>query len=68
MEGYNTCGDCIHWHEWPREKQKYSLKMGDCDKIPKGTTFEGGKCKFKGCSFEDECYDWDLHCFDARTH
>lgn len=56
------CGDCIHWHE--RAEQKYSLKIGDCDKIPKRTPYD--KYEFDGYSFEDENYDHEFDCFELK--
>ena len=50
------CGDCKHWH--PKKIQQYTLRIGKCDKIKKGTK------EFDGITFEDECYDDDLHCFE----
>jgi len=52
-----------------------SLHFGDCDRIPAGTvvssTFthpdgtEGSiTYKYDGYSFEDECYDEDMHCYE----
>ena len=58
----NDCGNCKHWHEWPKERQRYRISLGDCDKIPKGTPFED--FKYGGYSFEDECYDEEFHCFE----
>ena len=36
----NDCGNCKHWHEWPKEKQMEKIRCGDCDKIRKGAPFE----------------------------
>lgn len=64
------CGGCRHWHEWPRENQKYGLCQGDCDRIPKGKPFysdDGSKeYHYDGYSFEDEGYDDEFHCFEMR--
>lgn len=59
---HNDCGNCKHWHEWPKEKQRWSLHLGTCDKIAKGTVFDGST--YDGYSFEDECYDEDFNCFE----
>ena len=63
------CGDCKHWH--PCKVQDYTLMMGRCDKIKKGTFaryIDLNKIEhtytFDGLIFEDECYDEDLHCFE----
>lgn len=67
----NSCGKCKHWHEWPEEKQDCILRIGDCDKISKGTPYEWKDRKHRvhrdlycGWSFEDECYDDEYHCFE----
>ena len=36
----DDCGNCKHWHEWPKEKQMEKIRCGDCDKIRKGAPFE----------------------------
>lgn len=46
------------------------LALGDCDKIAKGTRYQsdGEEYSYSGDSFEDECYDEDLHCFEVREN
>lgn len=58
----NDCGNCKHWHEWPEDMQTYSISIGDCDKIEKGTPYD--EFTYDGWSFEDECYDEEFHCFE----
>jgi len=66
----NDCGNCKHWHVRPPAEQETGLLIGDCDKIPIGAEWtsspENVIYHYDGWSFEDECYDEDLHCFDAR--
>lgn len=66
MDKPNYCGMCTHWHK--RKEQHYSIDIGDCDKIVKGTKFvDGGQeYDYDGYSFEDECYDECMHCFEQR--
>ena len=67
----NDCGNCKHWHEWPKEKQMEKIRCGDCDKICKGDIFEWtdrhGRnhiTPYAGWSFEDENYNDDFRCFE----
>ena len=66
MDKPNYCGMCAHWHK--RKEQQYSLDIGDCDKIAKGTKFvdDGREYDYDGYSFEDECYDECMNCFEQR--
>ena len=62
----NYCGECKHWH--PHEVQEFpNCRSGDCDKIQKGTKYQDGEdYEYDGWSFEDECYDECLHCFERK--
>lgn len=62
----NYCGRCKYWHK--RDEQTYSIDIGDCDKIPKGTKFvdDGKEYDYDGYSFEDELYDECMHCFEPK--
>jgi len=67
---HGCCGACAHWHLW-EEEQEEGLRRGDCDKIEAGTEYgvsEDGKqiYTYDGYSFEDECYDECLNCFEER--
>lgn len=66
MDKPKYCGRCKHWHI--RKDQPYSLDIGDCDKVAKGTKFtDCGKIyEYDGYSFEDECYDDSMNCFEPR--
>ena len=69
---HRCCGACKHWKVWDEDEQSTGLRQGDCDKIEAGTEYaisEDGKTvlTFDGHSFEDECYDECLHCFEERT-
>ena len=66
---HRCCGACAHWHIWDDANPEMDLCKGDCDKIEAGTDYaisEDGKqiYTYDGYSFEDECYDEDLHCFE----
>ena len=71
MPETNYCGKCKHWHEHGMQKYK-NCRTGDCDKIPKGTVYQDGKdhagfpFTYDGYSFEDECYDECMNCFEPR--
>lgn len=68
MKMSNICGNCKHWHQWVSAKQPYAirLRLGDCDKIPKGQKYADGKYEYDGYSFEDECYDDEFNCFELK--
>ena len=74
----HCCGACRHWHRWTmeRERERWNdpdrgedrLHFGDCDRIPKGTVVtskvEEYTYTYDGYSFEDECYDEDMQCYE----
>ncbi len=46
-----------------------ALAQGDCSKIPKGQEWkdkDGSTYAYDGTSFEDECYDEVMHCFEPE--
>ena len=47
-----VCGNCLHWQEWPKEKQRYDIPLGDCK-------------NFYGHYFANECMDEELRCFES---
>ncbi len=72
------CGGCKHWKEWDNKRYERlgltytvtTLAQGDCDKIPEGqkwTDEDGNTYTYDGYSFEDECYDEVMHCFEPET-
>ena len=68
---HRCCGACRHWDAWD-DNVPEDLCRGDCRKIEAGTEYdisEDGKTvfTFDGHTFEDECYDECLHCFEERT-
>jgi len=67
---HRCCGACKHWDAWD-DNVPEELCRGGCRKIEAGTEFgisDDGKTvfTFDGYSFEDECYDECLHCFEER--
>ena len=69
----NYCGDCARWNPLPPDRQETGLLVGLCDKIPNGTRYywedENGEIrtsKFYRETFEDECYDYDMGCFEPK--
>lgn len=55
------------------EYYEYTLKQGDCDKIPKGEVFHftlsdgtEHEATYGGYSFEDECYDEYFNCYEEN--
>lgn len=67
------CGDCARWKPMPPARQESGLMIGICDKIPEGTRYyyeddDGSilEAKFHREVFEDECYDYDMNCFEWR--
>lgn len=68
---HRCCGACDHWKVWEEDERSSELRRGDCDRIEAGTEYgisDDGKTIFTydGYSFEDECYDECLHCFEER--
>lgn len=76
----NDCGNCKHWKPWTdddlekhcqvyesfgRKRPETRYNFGWCDKIPKWTVYCKEGYTYDGYSFSDECYDEDLHCFEA---
>ena len=60
-----------YWQDNPYHTVPWThddLALGDCDRIAKSTRYQsdGETYSYSGESFEDDCYDEDLHCFEVR--
>lgn len=49
-----VCGNCIHWQEWPKEKQRYDIPLGECE-------------NFFGHYFANDEIDIEQWCFKSAN-